>query len=217
MPLLAGVTGSAPGCHPSNEAGISLGDGSNNPARPADSARMENRGRVEEVQGEDGQGIQLPGVGAPLGGPLPNHGGMINAGNLGLVRQVNHVWGEGVKLGEVEHNPHAIDPVPKATSAGDSAIKRLERRLRPHHHEGGTSTGSPHARSCLGRVAWVTSLPICWKSKENKYIYDSSWNARRQSRLKLTQERLETLSKGAWGFNEHDTLVFEALRDFFRA
>ena len=30
-------------------------------------------------------------------------------------------------------------------------------------------------------------------------------------------KRLETRSKGAWGFNQQDTLIFEAIRDFICA
>ncbi|XP_058958852.2 uncharacterized protein [Pocillopora verrucosa] len=67
---------------------------------------------------------------APLQGMNPNVLGIGGMQNF-LVRGgggVGHMWGEGVKLGAVEHNPHSIDPVLRAHTPGESAAKRLEMR-----------------------------------------------------------------------------------------
>ena len=63
-------------------------------------------------------------------------GGMHNM----RAREHGHAWGGGVQLGAVEHNPHAIDPVPRAQTPGESALKRLEMRQQPEHQpEAGTT------------------------------------------------------------------------------
>ena len=49
------------------------------------------------------------------------------------VREHGHSWGGGVRLGAVEHNPHAIDPVLRAQTPGESAVKRLEMRQHWQH------------------------------------------------------------------------------------
>lgn len=67
---------------------------------------------------------------APLQGMNPNVLGIGGMQNF-LVRGGGgdgHMWGEGVKLGAVEHNPHSIDPVLRAHTPGESAAKRLEMR-----------------------------------------------------------------------------------------
>ena len=62
---------------------------------------------------------------APLEGLNPNilgMGGMQNFVSQGR----GHMWGEGVRLGAVQPNPHAIDPVLRAQNPGESAVRRLE-------------------------------------------------------------------------------------------
>lgn len=68
---------------------------------------------------------------APLQGLNPNVLGIGGMQNLFARGQHGHMWGEGVKLGAVEHNPHAIDPVLRAQTPGESAVRRLE--MRQHH------------------------------------------------------------------------------------
>ena len=49
-----------------------------------------------------------------------------------------HFWGQGMRLGAVEHNPHAIEAVLEASSPGESAARRMEMRaqLLQHRLEG---------------------------------------------------------------------------------
>ena len=69
--------------------------------------------------------------------PHPNVlriGGLNNA----IARERSHMWGAGVRLGVVEHNPHTIDPVLRVQSPGESAVRRLEMRqhLQPRPETG---------------------------------------------------------------------------------
>ena len=59
--------------------------------------------------------------------PHPNVLG-IGGFNNAIARGRGHMWGAGVRLGAVEHNPHNIDPVLIAQSPGESAVRRLEMR-----------------------------------------------------------------------------------------
>ena len=59
--------------------------------------------------------------------PHPNVLG-IGGFNNAIARGHGHMWGAGVRLGAVEHNPHNIDPVLRAQSPGESAVRRLEMR-----------------------------------------------------------------------------------------
>ena len=59
--------------------------------------------------------------------PHPNVLG-IGGFNNAIARGRGHMWGAGVRLGAVEHNPHTIDPVLRAQSPGESAVRRLEMR-----------------------------------------------------------------------------------------
>ena len=70
--------------------------------------------------------------------PHPNVLG-IGGFNNAIARGRGHMWGAGVRLGAVEHNPHNIDPVLRAQSPGESAVRRLEMRqhLQPRPETGG--------------------------------------------------------------------------------
>ncbi|CAH3185471.1 unnamed protein product [Porites evermanni] len=59
--------------------------------------------------------------------PNPNVLGIGGFNNV-IARGRGHMWGAGVRLGAVEHNPHNIDPVLRAQSPGESAVRRLEMR-----------------------------------------------------------------------------------------
>lgn len=66
---------------------------------------------------------------APLEGLNPNVLGMGGIGMQNFVsRGHGHMWGEGMRLGAVQHNPHAIEPVLRAQTPGESAVRRLEMR-----------------------------------------------------------------------------------------
>ncbi|XP_022788726.1 uncharacterized protein LOC111328529 isoform X2 [Stylophora pistillata] len=68
---------------------------------------------------------------APLQGLNPNVLGIGGMQNFPVRGGGGHLWGEGVRLGAVEHNPHSIDPVLRAQTPGnpgESAAKRLEMR-----------------------------------------------------------------------------------------
>jgi len=54
---------------------------------------------------------------------------ILNLGNVGGRRQPHH-WpeGDGIRLGAVEYNPHAINPVLPSSSPGESATRRMEMR-----------------------------------------------------------------------------------------
>ena len=69
--------------------------------------------------------------------PHPNVLG-IGGFNNAIARGRGHMWGAGVRLGAVEHNPHNIDPVLRAQSPGESAVRRLEMRqhLQPRSETG---------------------------------------------------------------------------------
>lgn len=106
-------------------------------------------GSGEEEMEEEGGEVEEGGGGQEIGpgnirefpdGPILDPGRIPNlAANPFheelLGRQPGHVWGGGVKLGEVEHNPHALDPVPRAASAGESAMKRLERNQQQQQQQ----------------------------------------------------------------------------------
>lgn len=62
---------------------------------------------------------------------LPNPPGL---DILGLGRHQQHQWGEGMRLGAVQHNPHAIEPVLQASSPGESAARRMEMRAQLLQH-----------------------------------------------------------------------------------
>lgn len=63
----------------------------------------------------------------PLEGLNPNILGVGGMQNF-VARGRGHMWGEGVRLGAVQHNPHVIDPVLRAQTPGESAVRRLEMR-----------------------------------------------------------------------------------------
>lgn len=63
----------------------------------------------------------------PLAGLNPNVLGVGGMQNF-VARGHAHMWGEGVRLGAVQHNPHVIDPVLRAQTPGESAVRRLEMR-----------------------------------------------------------------------------------------
>jgi len=63
----------------------------------------------------------------PLEGLNPNVLGVGGMQNFD-VRGRGHMWGEGVRLGAVQHNPHVIDPVLRAQNPGESAVRRLKMR-----------------------------------------------------------------------------------------
>lgn len=73
-----------------------------------------------------------PELGGFLDMPGPNVLGIGGMHNI-RAREHGHAWGGGVQLGAVEHNPHATDPVPRARTPGESALKRLEMRQQPEH------------------------------------------------------------------------------------
>lgn len=142
-------------CSTFGEADRSTGDiNTNDPVDKAGIVVREGEDMLEDMQEEgqeegrdgaeynpEGQEVDLGNIRVFPGRPFLDPGRIPNlAANPVheqlLGRQVDHVWGQGVKLGEVVHNPHAIDPVPKATSAGDSAMKRLERKLQQHQEAG---------------------------------------------------------------------------------
>lgn len=80
-----------------------------------------------------------PELGGFLDMPVPNVLDIGGRHNI-RARELGHAWGGGVRLGAVEHNPHAIDPVPRAQTPGESALKRLEMRQQPEHQpEAGTA------------------------------------------------------------------------------
>ncbi|XP_068670809.1 uncharacterized protein [Montipora foliosa] len=67
-------------------------------------------------------------------------------------REHGHSWGGGVRLGAVEHNPHAIDPVLRAQTPGESAVKRLEMRQHwQHQSQAGPSQDSHEDQPLLHR------------------------------------------------------------------
>lgn len=71
--------------------------------------------------------------------PDPNVLGIGGLQNV-IARGRGHTWGGGVRLGAVEHNPHVTDPVLKAQSPGESAVRRLEMRQHQQlHQEAGPS------------------------------------------------------------------------------
>ena len=59
--------------------------------------------------------------------PDPNVLGIGGLHNV-IARGHGHAWGSGVRLGAVEHNPHTIEPVLRAQTPGESAVRRLEMR-----------------------------------------------------------------------------------------
>ena len=59
--------------------------------------------------------------------PDPNILGIGGLQNV-IARGRGHAWGSGVRLGAVEHNPHTIEPVLRAQTPGESAVRRLEMR-----------------------------------------------------------------------------------------
>ena len=63
----------------------------------------------------------------PLEGLNPDILGVGGMQNF-VARGHGHMWGEGVRLGAVQYNPHAIDPVLRAHTPGESAVRRLEMR-----------------------------------------------------------------------------------------
>ena len=66
-------------------------------------------------------------VRVPLEGLNPNVLGLGGMQNF-VARGHGHMWGEGVRLGAVQRNPHVIDPVLRAQTPGESAVRRLEMR-----------------------------------------------------------------------------------------
>lgn len=66
--------------------------------------------------------------------PDPNVLGIGGLQNV-IARGRGHAWGGGVRLGAVEHNPHVIEPVLKAQSPGESAVRRLEMRQHQQLHQ----------------------------------------------------------------------------------
>ena len=67
---------------------------------------------------------------APLQGLDPNVLG-VGGAQMFAERHQCHVWGEGMRLGEVEHNPHTAAPLPRVQNPRVSA----ERRLEMHHFQ----------------------------------------------------------------------------------
>ena len=63
----------------------------------------------------------------PLEGLNPDILGVGGMQNF-VARGHGHMWGEGVRLGAIQYNPHAIDPVLRAHTPGESAVRRLEMR-----------------------------------------------------------------------------------------
>ncbi|XP_031551245.1 uncharacterized protein LOC116288582 isoform X2 [Actinia tenebrosa] len=73
---------------------------------------------------------------------LPNPPGLDIPG-IGRNQPRQHQWGEGMRLGAVNYNPHAMEPVLQANSAGESAARRMEMRAQLLQHRLADAAKSP--------------------------------------------------------------------------
>ena len=108
---------------------------------------------------------------APLEGLNPNVLGIGGMQNVVIGGHASHMWGEGMKLGAVQHNPHVIDPVLRAQTPGESAVRRLEmlqhRQLQPEL--AGINPFTPRVKPCVNKCGFesVDETLVCDHSNES--------------------------------------------------